>query len=103
MCRRRRSARPQHVRRRGQRDGGSADRHPYDTQAVAQALLRAIRMPAAERRARMDIMRRQIASHSIYEWSRELLSDMRELREKRNRFWPRRDDDSLLRSTEVAG
>jgi trehalose 6-phosphate synthase len=41
--------------------------NPYDTRQVAEAILRAIRMPLAERRARMQCMREQIAANSIYE------------------------------------
>jgi len=64
--------------------------NPYDTQQVAQTILRAIRMPLAERRARMQAMRAQIASHSIYDWSASLLTDMREMRQQGTRFWPQR-------------
>jgi trehalose 6-phosphate synthase/phosphatase len=64
--------------------------NPYDTQQVADAILRAIRMPLAERRARMEAMREQIASHSIYDWSEKLLADMREVRQQGGRFWPQR-------------
>ena len=64
--------------------------NPYDTQQMADAILRAIRMPLAERRARMEAMREQIASHSIYDWSEALLADMREVRRHRGRFWPQR-------------
>jgi trehalose 6-phosphate synthase len=64
--------------------------NPYDTQDVADAILRAVLMPAAERRARMDTMRDQIASHSIYDWSEALLRDMRNIRQQRARFWPQR-------------
>jgi len=64
--------------------------NPYDTAQVAQAILRAIRMPAAERRARMQAMRDQVASHSIDDWSEKLLGDLRAVRQERARFWPRR-------------
>jgi trehalose 6-phosphate synthase len=64
--------------------------NPYDTQQVAATILRAILMPVAERRARMHTMREQIASHSIYDWSEKLLTDMRSIRQQRARFWPQR-------------
>ena len=64
--------------------------NPYDTQQVAQTILRAVRMPLAERRARMQSMREQIASHSIYDWSEKLLTDMREVRHQGARYWPQR-------------
>jgi trehalose-6-phosphate synthase len=62
--------------------------NPYDTQQVAQAILRAIRMPAAERRARMQAMRQQIASSSIQHWSENLVNDMIAAREQKSRYWP---------------
>ena len=64
--------------------------NPYDTQQVAEAMLRAVLMPAAERRARMQAMRDRIASHSIYDWSETLLTDMCNIRQQRARFWPQR-------------
>ena len=64
--------------------------NPYDTQQVAQAILRAILMPLAERKARMQTMRDQIASSSIYDWSAKLLTDMRDVRQQSARFWPLR-------------
>jgi trehalose-6-phosphate synthase len=64
--------------------------NPYDTGQVAATILRAIRMPLAERRARMGAMRDQIASHSIYDWSAELLAGMSEVRRQRGQFWPQR-------------
>jgi trehalose 6-phosphate synthase len=63
--------------------------NPYDAEAVAAAILRAIEMPAAERRARMNAMREQIAKSSIYDWSSKLLSDLVDVRARRDRLWPR--------------
>ena len=64
--------------------------NPYDTHQFAQTILRAIRMPLAERRARIQGMRDQIATHSIYDWSEKLLGDMREVRNQGARYWPQR-------------
>ncbi|HEX9986199.1 MAG TPA: trehalose-6-phosphate synthase [Thermoanaerobaculia bacterium] len=64
--------------------------NPYDTQQVAETILRSVFMPVAERRARMQTMREQIASHSIYDWSGKLLTDMCDVRQQRARFWPQR-------------
>jgi len=64
--------------------------NPYDTHEVAQAILRAVRMPLAERRARMQAMRERIAASSIYDWSEKLLTDMRDVRQQGTRFWPLR-------------
>ncbi len=77
--------------------------NPYDTEKTAEAILRAIQMPLAERRARMQAMREQIASSSIYHWSEHLLADMCEVRRSRSRFWPRRSAAAAgNRVTEVA-
>ena len=64
--------------------------NPYDAQQLAETILRAVRMPLAERRARMSAMREQIASSSIYDWSANLLADMSAARVKGSRFWPQR-------------
>ena len=64
--------------------------NPYDTEQVAEAILRAVRMPLAERKARMQTMREQIASSSIHDWSAKLLADMRSVRQQGARFWPQR-------------
>lgn len=53
--------------------------NPYDAEQVAAAILRAIRMPLLERRARMRGMREQIATHSIHDWSANLVGDLRRL------------------------
>jgi trehalose 6-phosphate synthase len=75
--------------------------NPYDTRQVAQNILRAVRMPAAERRARMQAMREQIAASSIYDWSGKLLTDMREVRREGTRFFPRRQPLAAPRTPEV--
>ena len=65
--------------------------NPYHMEQVAEAMLRAIRMPIVERRARIQLMRGQIATHSIYHWSESLLKDMIEVRSGAGRFWPGRE------------
>jgi trehalose 6-phosphate synthase len=77
--------------------------NPYDTQQVAHAILRAIGMPLAERRARMHAMRGQIAASSIYDWCEKLLTDMCDVRQHRARFWPLRSPASEARGWEAAG
>ena len=42
-----------------------------------------------------------IASHSIYDWSRKLLTDMRSTRQQRARFWPQRNTPQRRTSREV--
>lgn len=75
--------------------------NPYDIEAVAAALLRAVRMPAAERRTRMSRMRQQIASSSIHDWSGKLVADLREVRTQATRYWPQRAAP-VARSEETA-
>ena len=65
--------------------------NPYDADAVASALQRAIHMPLTERRGRMNAMREQISRNSIYDWSAKLLRDLIEVRTRRGRIWPRRN------------
>jgi len=77
--------------------------NPYDTQQVAHAIQRAIRMPLAERRARMQVMREQIASSTIYDWSEKLLTDMRDVRQQGVGYWPQRPPFAGAPQREVAG
>lgn len=58
--------------------------NPYDIQQVANAIVRATEMPLGERRARMRSMRDQIATHSIFDWSEKLITDMAEARHRRS-------------------
>jgi trehalose 6-phosphate synthase len=54
--------------------------NPYDIESVAEAVHQGLEMPRAERRARMQRMRRQVMEHNIYRWAATLLADLRELR-----------------------
>lgn len=76
--------------------------NPYDTQQMAQAILRATRMPLTERKTRMQVMREHLASNSIYDWSEKLITDMREVRQQRSRFWPRRSVAARAGAREMA-
>jgi trehalose 6-phosphate synthase len=62
--------------------------NPYDPGQVAGAIYRAMMMSEGERRERMEMMRSQIASNSIYDWSAKLLRDMADVRKRRDRTWP---------------
>jgi trehalose 6-phosphate synthase/phosphatase len=42
--------------------------NPFDREGVADALRRALEMPPARRRERMDHLRTYVAEHDIYEW-----------------------------------
>lgn len=76
--------------------------NPYDTEQVAEAILRAIHMPPPERRARMRSMREQIAANSIFDWSEKLLTDMVQVRQQGARPWPQWISRAR-REREVAG
>jgi trehalose 6-phosphate synthase len=54
--------------------------NPYDTTGVAEAIHQAIEMSRAERRARMQRMRRHLMEHNVYHWAANILGDLRELR-----------------------
>ncbi|MDR7418076.1 MAG: bifunctional alpha,alpha-trehalose-phosphate synthase (UDP-forming)/trehalose-phosphatase [Armatimonadota bacterium] len=42
--------------------------NPFDTDGMVEAFVRALRMPAAERRERMDQMRAHVRQHDIFHW-----------------------------------
>lgn len=48
--------------------------NPYATEEFAEAIRRAIEMPAAERRMRMGRLRQQVAGRNVYGWARDLIS-----------------------------
>ncbi|HEX5430664.1 MAG TPA: trehalose-6-phosphate synthase [Bryobacteraceae bacterium] len=54
--------------------------NPYDTEAVAEAIHRALEMAPEERRARMSRMRTYVREHNIYRWAGSLISDLASLR-----------------------
>jgi len=54
--------------------------NPYDIDAVAQAIHEGLEMSRAERRNRMQRMRRQVAEYNVYRWAASLLGDLRDLR-----------------------
>ena len=54
--------------------------NPYDIDGVAETIHRALEMPAADRRLRMQRMRRQVMEHNVYRWAATVLGDLRELR-----------------------
>jgi trehalose 6-phosphate synthase len=68
--------------------------NPYDTASMADALQRALTMPASEQRERMRLMRELIRERNVYRWAAQMLLDAARLR-KRERvgtpqsdFWP---------------
>lgn len=62
--------------------------NPYDAQQTARAILRAIRMPPAERKARMTALRERVAAHTIYDWAESLLRDLKEVARRSRTFTP---------------
>jgi trehalose 6-phosphate synthase len=54
--------------------------NPYDITGVAEAIHQAIEMSRAERRSRMQRMRRYLMEHNVYHWAANILGDLRELR-----------------------
>jgi trehalose 6-phosphate synthase len=54
--------------------------NPYDIRGVAAAMHAGLEMSRAERRQRMQRMRRQVMEHNIYLWAASVLGDLRELR-----------------------
>lgn len=53
--------------------------NPSDTEAFADALKRAIEMPAEERRGMMHALREQVRENNIYKWVYDILSDSVEI------------------------
>jgi alpha,alpha-trehalose-phosphate synthase [UDP-forming] len=54
--------------------------NPYDIDAVADTIHRALEMPAVERRLRMQRMREQVMNHNVYRWAATILGDLHDLR-----------------------
>jgi trehalose 6-phosphate synthase len=54
--------------------------NPYDTEEMADAIRAALEMPAAERSARMQRMRRIVRDRNVYRWAADLLSELVEIR-----------------------
>jgi trehalose 6-phosphate synthase len=50
--------------------------NPYDIEDMADAIRRAVEMPAEERRGRMERMRAQVREHNIYRWAGMLLAEL---------------------------
>lgn len=57
--------------------------NPYDTEECAQAVLRALTMPAEEQRARMRSMRAMLQEFNVYRWAGRMLLDAARMRNRR--------------------
>jgi trehalose 6-phosphate synthase len=54
--------------------------NPYDTEQVAESLRFALEMPAEERQARMQRMRKNIKENNVYGWAANLITELSDLR-----------------------
>ena len=54
--------------------------NPYDLSSVAEAVHQGLEMNRAERRVRIQRMRRHVMEHNIYRWAANILGDLHELR-----------------------
>jgi trehalose-6-phosphate synthase len=54
--------------------------NPYDAEQVAESIRVALEMDSAERRTRMQRMRRIIKEHNVYRWAGNLISELSEIR-----------------------
>ncbi|HUO84368.1 MAG TPA: trehalose-6-phosphate synthase, partial [Thermoanaerobaculia bacterium] len=61
--------------------------NPYDAYEVATAIHHALVMEEPEREERMQSMRNALASHTIYDWAAELLTDMADVWKRRRLQW----------------
>jgi trehalose 6-phosphate synthase/phosphatase len=50
--------------------------NPYDVEAMAAALHRALEMPEDERRTRMALLRERVATHDVHWWARAFVADL---------------------------
>ena len=57
--------------------------NPYDGLEMAQALDRALRMPATEQAERMHVMRQQVREQNVYRWAGRMLIDAAKIRQRR--------------------
>ena len=54
--------------------------NPYDTEQMAEAIRIALELPAEERQARMQRMRRVVQEHNIFRWAGNLIADLSNVR-----------------------
>lgn len=56
--------------------------NPYDTHGMAEALVIALKMPEAEQRDRMRLMRDLVRQRNVYRWAAQMLLDAARLRRR---------------------
>jgi alpha,alpha-trehalose-phosphate synthase [UDP-forming] len=54
--------------------------NPYDTEQMAEAIRIALELPAEERQARMQRMRRVVQEHNVYRWAGNLIAELSSVR-----------------------
>ncbi|MGH9140916.1 MAG: trehalose-6-phosphate synthase, partial [Vicinamibacterales bacterium] len=54
--------------------------NPYDVDGVADTIMAALDMPPEAQRERMRALRRQVATHNVYQWAGRMLIDASHLR-----------------------
>jgi len=54
--------------------------NPYDTEQLADAIYRALEMGPAEKKARMQRMRREVKNNNVYRWAANLIGELCEAR-----------------------
>ena len=74
--------------------------NPYDTEALAEAIHRALEMSPEERHARMSRMRAYVREHNIYRWAGDLIAELAAVRVEDT---PPAPHASPARSEAVAG
>ncbi len=57
--------------------------NPYDAHAMATVIEQALRMPPAEQRERMQLMRDRVRTHNVYRWAGQMLRDAAQIRKRR--------------------
>ncbi len=88
--------------------------NPYDTEALAESIHRALEMPPEERRARMRRMRAYVREHNIYRWAGNLIAELASLRvdvegpaaippSREGRYQPARAEEAARFETYVHG
>jgi trehalose 6-phosphate synthase/phosphatase len=68
--------------------------NPYDIDGFAEALNRAVDMPADERRARMRSMRRVVAGRNVFGWASDILEGLESLWTKPLQYAARAPEDA---------
>ena len=61
---------------------GALQVHPYCVEQIAAAMAQALSLEPADRRLRMEQMRRQVADYNVYRWGASILADSLRLRDQ---------------------